>query len=472
MYKIAKFAAVTNNAYKHMKIRALIALAALSVSVAAMSQERDTTGVWDLQACIDYAVSNNIQIQQSRLSLEESDEELAAARAAMYPTLSFSTSHNITNRPFGDSSNQVVDDGTGGSVTSSSSSKTTYNGSYGLNASWTVWNGGKRSTNIKQSKLSSEIAELDIEEQTNSLEESIAELYIQILYTADAITVNDNALSLSIAERDRAKERQRVGSIAKSDVAQLESEVADAQYQLINSQASLSQYELQLKQTLELDASTALKLKIISPTDDQVAVALPSIEEVYQRALSARPEIQSSQLSIESSELSIKSARAGYYPSINLNAGTGTSNSSGSDESIGTQWKNNWNNTIGLSISVPILDNRQNKSSVSKAKIQQTSSELNLINEQKNLRNTIETLWLNAQTAQHRYIAAKAKIESCQESYDLVFQQFEVGLKNTVDLLTEKNNLLSAKQEMLQAKYTAILNIQLLKFYQGEPMTL
>lgn len=466
------FAAGKNNAYKHMKIRTIIAIVALLPQLTAVAQEADTTDVWDLQTCIDYAISNNIQIQQSRLALEESDEELAAARAAMYPTLSFSTSHNITNRPFGDSSNQVVDDGTGGSVTSSSDSKTTYNGSYGLNASWTVWNGGKRSANIKQSKLSSEIAELDIAEQTNTLEESIAELYIQILYTADAIIVSDSALSLSIAERDRAKERQRVGSIAKSDVAQLESEVADAQYQLINSQASLSQYQLQLKQTLELDASTTLNLKIISPTDEQIVVALPSIEEVYQRALAQRPEIQSSQLSIESSELSIKSARAGYYPTINLSAGTGTSNTSGSDESIGTQWKNNWNNTVGLSISVPILDNRQNKSSVSKAKIQQTTSELNLINEQKTLRNTIETLWLNAQTAQQRYLAAVTKVESCQESYDLVFQQFDVGLKNTVDMLTEKNNLLSAQQEMLQAKYTAILNIQLLKFYQGEPMTL
>ena len=124
------------------------------------------------------------------------------------------------------------------------------------------------------------------------------------------------------------------------------------------------------------------------------------------------------------------------------------------------------------SVSVPIFNNRQTKSAVQKAKIQKQNSELDLLDNQKNLYKTIEGLWLDANSAQQRYVAAIEKLRSTQTSYDLIQEQFNLGMKNTVELLTEKNNLLNAQQETLQAKYMAILNTQLLKFYQGEQITL
>ena len=136
------------------------------------------------------------------------------------------------------------------------------------------------------------------------------------------------------------------------------------------------------------------------------------------------------------------------------------------------QLKNGWNNSIGLSISVPIFNNRQTKSAVEKAKLQYQTSQLTLLDEQKTLYKTIEGLWLDANSAQQRYAAAIEKLHSTQTSYELVSEQFNVGMKNTVELLTEKNNLLQAQQELLQSKYMAILNTQLLKFYQGDKITL
>ena len=121
---------------------------------------------------------------------------------------------------------------------------------------------------------------------------------------------------------------------------------------------------------------------------------------------------------------------------------------------------------------MPIFNNRQTKSAVQKAKIQKQSSELDLLDNQKALYKTIEGLWLDASSAQQRYVAAIEKLRSTQTSYDLIQEQFNLGMKNTVELLTEKSNLLNAQQETLQAKYMAILNTQLLKFYQGEKITL
>ena len=123
-------------------------------------------------------------------------------------------------------------------------------------------------------------------------------------------------------------------------------------------------------------------------------------------------------------------------------------------------------------MSIPIFNNRQTKSALQKAKLQKQTSELSLLDEQKTLYKTIEGLWLDANSAQQRYAAAVEKLRSTQTSYDLIQEQFNLGMKNTVELLTEKSNLLSAQQETLQAKYMAILNAQLLRFYQGERIEL
>ncbi len=185
-----------------------------------------------------------------------------------------------------------------------------------------------------------------------------------------------------------------------------------------------------------------------------------------------RPEIEAGKLNIQTSDLDIKIARAGYLPTLSLSAGIGTSHANGNDFTFSEQVKQNWNNSLGFTVSVPIFSNRQTKSAVEKAKIQKQTSELDLLDDQKTLYKTIETLWLDANSAQQRYAAATEKLKSTQTSYELIQEQFNLGMKNTVELLTEKSNLLSAQQETLQAKYMAILNMQLLKFYQGEKIEL
>ena len=263
-----------------------------------------------------------------------------------------------------------------------------------------------------------------------------------------------------------------VGSIASSDLAQLEAQVSSDNYQLVTSQATLQDYKLQLKQLLELDGDIEMDLYLPQLSDSNVLIPLPEKDDVYNTALSLRPEIEAGKLNVESSDLSIKMARAGYLPTLNLSAGIGSTNANGSDFSFSEQVKQNWNNSLGVTVSVPIFNNRQTKSAVQKAKIQKQNSELDLLDNQKNLYKTIEGLWLDANSAQQRYVAAIEKLRSTQTSYDLIQEQFNLGMKNTVELLTEKNNLLNAQQETLQAKYMAILNTQLLKFYQGDKLTL
>ena len=437
-----------------------------SVQTAAQS-EMNLPAQWDLQSCIDYALQQNITIRKNRVNEESTQIDVKTAKAALFPSLSFSTSQNMVNRPYQESSRTIS-----GSEVIETTSKTSYNGNYGLNASWTIYNGSKRLNTIKQEKLNNQAANLDVETSENSIQESIAQIYIQILYAAESVKVNENTLQVSIAQRDRGQELLNAGSIAKSDLAQLEAQVSTDRYQLVTAQATLQDYKLQLKQLLELDGENEMNVYLPALSDENVLLPLPTKKDVYMSALTLRPEIEASKLSVEASELGIDIAKAGYLPTISLSAGIGTNHTSGSDFTFGEQVKNGWNNSIGVSVSVPIFNNRQTKSAVQKAKLQRETSLLSLLDEQKTLYKTIEGLWLDANSAQQRYAAANEKLRSTQISYDLISEQFNLGMKNTVELLTEKNNLLQAQQEQLQAKYMAILNTQLLKFYQGDKLAL
>ncbi|MCF2593085.1 TolC family protein [Bacteroides caecigallinarum] len=447
-----------------MRQRDLFIIAVLGSSTGLYAQDNKT---WSLQDCIDYALEKNIQLQQNKLSLEEADVDVKSAKASLFPSLSFSTGHNLVNRPYQENSATVS-----GTEIITSNSNNTYNGSYNLSAQWTLWNGGQRLNNIKQQKTNKEIAGLSVAETENMLQEEITKLFVQILYANESVEINKNTLEVSEATYKRAVELFNEGSLSKSDVAQLQAQASNDKYQLVTAESSLRNYKLQLKQLLELDGTTEMILDLPELNDEDVMAALPNQIDVYNTALTSRPEIQSSKLSIDNAKLGIKTAKAGYLPTISLSASTSSMTNNASTNNWAEQMKYGWNNMIGINLSIPIFNNRQTKSAVQKAQITYSSSQLDLINKQKELYSTIETLWLDALNAQQQYEAANSKLESCQTSFDMVNEQFNLGIKNTVELLTEKNNLLSAQQQRVQAKYMAILDRALLDFYAGNEIKL
>ena len=158
----------------------------------------------------DCCSSSRCQLQQDKISLEESDVDVKTAKATLFPSLSFNTGHNVTNRPYQENSSTV-----NGTEIISSNSKTTYSGNYGLNAQWTVWNGNKRINTIKQKKMSREIAGLTVAQTENSLQEQIAQVFIQILYADESVKINENTLQVSRATYERGVELFNEGSISR-----------------------------------------------------------------------------------------------------------------------------------------------------------------------------------------------------------------------------------------------------------------
>ena len=422
---------------------------------------------WNLQQCIDYALTNNIQIQKNRISEQQGEVALWQDKGALFPSLSFSTSHTMGYRPFEEGTNIVQN----GQVTNTKN-KVTYQGSYGLNARWTVWNGGVNQKNIEKQKVQNEIIRLNTEQSELTIQEQIAQLYVQIMYTKEAVQVNEKLQKTAQSQYERGVEMMNQGQMAKADVTQLEAQLSSARYDVTSSQTQLLNYKRQLKALLELDLNTEFDVSGQIPTDEQVLALIPSAQEAYAKALESRPEIKSAQLAIDAANMQMNIAKRGYYPSISVSASLGDSHYSASRNDVGKQMKDNLNLSAGVTVSVPIFDNRSNRSSVKSARLEQANSKLDLQDKKNSLSSTIEQYWINANSNQQNFLAARDRVKSQEASYELLNEQFQNGLKNTVEVLQGRDNVISAEQDLLQSKYTTLLNVQLLKFYTGEKIAL
>ena len=447
-----------------MKKSVLIVIGGMLLTAMTATAQQEDTRCWSLRQCIDYALENNITLQQAKLKRQSATEDLKGAKGAQLPTLSASTNQSVGFRPWTESGVATV---TNGQV-NTEVKKTYYNGSYAMNAQWTVWNGNKKTNTVKQNRLAESEAELAEQETANSIQESITQLFTQILYQDEKVKVCQQTLETARKNEDRGREMVEVGKMSKADLAQLTAQRATDEYNVVEAQGQLASYKLQLKQLLELTDDQPFDIAIPEISDDEVLAEVPALNSVYEQALLSRPEIEASQLAIKRSDVSLAIAKAGWMPTLSMTGGIGTSSNSLNSNSWGKQIKTSFDATAGLSLSIPIYDGRQTKTQVNKAKIQQLSARLSLLDEQKTLYSDIQRFWLNAQTNQQKYQAAKASVASEQESFDLLQEQFRLGLKNIVELMTGKDKLLSAQQSMLQSKYTALYNEQMLRFYQGQ----
>lgn len=453
-----------------MKHQRLFALATGILLTAGTVSAQEKTQTWSLEDCLQYAYEQNIELKQSRLSLESSQIDTKNTKAKFFPNLSAGVSYQYTNTPFQETTGNNLDNYiiTG----NSGSDKNQLSGSYNLRSSLTLFNGGKLLNQVKSSKIAEEMQNASLEETFDNIESAIVTGYLQILYAQESVRINENTVEVSKAQCERGEKLKNAGSLSESDYAQLVSQYSNDKYQLVVSQNTLAQNILTLKQLLELGIDETIEIETPELDATDVLTPIASLNEIYQTALLCLPSIKYSELNIAAAKLDIKSAQSGYYPSLSLSAGVSTGHLSTSDGKTGSQMKNKLSESIGLSLSIPIYSNRDTRSAVSKARIAATTAELELESTKKTLLSDIENLCLDVKAAQEQYVSAQEQVKASQASYDLIQEKFNRGMANTLELLTEKNNLLSAEQQVLQAKYMAILNRLLLNIYQNKPITL
>jgi outer membrane protein len=332
----------------------------------------------------------------------------------------------------------------------------------------TLYNGGKLSYNKKQSDILVEARNAGILSTQKEIEISILKAYLQVLSAHENVKIAQSMLELSGQELERSQILFEAGKITKADLAQVKAQYSQNNYNLISGKNNLRSRIMELKQLLELDITTSFNVAIPEISDQEVLQALPEMLDIYNQAMLTMPQIKEAQLNIQASEYNLKNAKAGYIPSVSLSAGLSGSYNTGKGTNLGQQFTNSLAPSAGISISIPIYDQSKTKTSVAKAKIEHQQTELSYQQTEKQIAKYVESLYIDAQSAQSNYLAAIDKLASIQESYNLLAEQFNVGMKNTVELLSGQNDLLAAQLQLAQSRYQAVISIQLLNILQDK----
>lgn len=410
---------------------------------------------WDLATCLQYARTNNIQIRSLQLNKQSAEQDKLLAKSALLPDLYGSASQSFNHY------NQATN-GSGNGLNSS--------GSLGLNSSWTLYRGGYLKTDIIQKDLAIQSANLTILERENDITLQITQAYLNILLDKESIIYNQELVKTSEAQLAQAKRQYAAGTVARKIVAQFEAQLAGDQYNLIASENAERQDKITLKQLLQLPDQN--NFDVVKPDTVLSAEHVTDLKTVQQFALQNRPEVKNAELGIQISNLGLNQAKSGYLPSLTLGAGIGTSYARDPNYNVFRQFDNNFNQQVGLTLSVPIFTKRQNKTNVAKARIEMEQAKITLENTKTTLALNTENAYITAQNSQNQFISATEQLKYNQEVYRIANQELKIGVANIVDFYQQRNLYVQALQSYIQAKYNAALAARIYEFYLGTPIKL
>jgi outer membrane protein len=432
----------------------------LCLSLIVRSQIQKNTYQWDLKQCIDYAVQNNIQVKQAELAIGNYQASYEQAKAERLPNLNAQLSQDFTN---GKSFSQK---------TNNYEPNNYFSGNYSVGSTLILYNGNSITNNIKQQDLGIESADLSVKESQNNIRIAVTQEYLQVLYAKESVKQDEQTLQGSEIQMEWAKNLYDAGSLSQADYAGIQSQYSSDKYNLTVGKNTLDQQILQLKQLLELGISDELDPVFPEVSDSAVYQVIPNEDTIYETSLKVMPEIANGEVNIDIAKLGYKLAKANFLPVLSLGMNLASVYNSSSSDYYISQLDNSFYQNGGFQLTIPIYSRRQNKTTLEKSSINIDNAKLELVTAKKNLLQAVETAYQNALNARSRFEASLEQLNASKLSYDLVEEQFNLGLKNTVDLTTEKNKYLSAQQEYLQAKYSALLNYKLLDFYQGKEISL
>jgi outer membrane protein len=473
--------------------KVLLAICFWSISlgvVKAQDQKKYT-----LQECVNIALENNLRVKRSLYGVQNSETFLLQSKAAFLPTLNAGGSYG---QNYGRALNPVTN-----SFVDRNSNTLNVQGT----ASWTLFNGLRIQNAYRQSQKDVQASNQDLTKAKNDVILNVVTLYINVIFNQE---LHENAkyqLNSSQQQLERITKQVAAGALPKSSQLNQEAQVATNEVNLINQENSLNLSVLQLKQAMQLPASTALNVETPGlQTEDLVLTENP--EEIYQIALQAMPEIKSARLKVESAQFSLKANKGNYYPRLSLNASAQSNYSSlsnvaryrvttgylkdtsrplaatTSDELVYqlvpnsekyadnynqmAQIKDNLFKQMNLQLTIPIFNAFQTRTNVQRAAISKEIADISMRETENTLRQSIETAYNDALAASKTYSSSLKQVAAQEEAYRMNKQRFELGSISFVEYQVSENDLFRAKSDLSRAKYNFIFKKKVLDFYQGK----
>lgn len=470
----------------------------------AIAQQADNSNVkvWTLNECIDYALANNLDVERSKYNVQSAEINYDQAKAAVLPTLNASVSNGYN---WGRSINPVTNTFTTRQINSLSPN---------AQSSITLFNGLRIQNSIKQNSRDYHASEYDLQKAKNDVSLNVINLYINVIFNKELLENARFQLRSSQQQLDRTKKQVVAGALPKSDELNLDAQVATNELNVVNAENTLNLSILQLKQALQLPASTPMDVEVPDLSVEDLVLDQSS-EQIFDIARQSMPEIKSADLKVTSSNYAVKAARGNLFPRLSLSAGIQSNYSSANasifvpdsydvqptTEPIGffdqggsqvpvfgyratpsatglyidgpqyrEQLKDNLYRSVGLTLSIPLLNGFQVKSAVRRAVVSQHLSEISSKQVNQTLRQNVESAYNDAYAASKSYNSSLRQVHAREEAYRMIRQRYDIGAANFVEYQVAENDLFRAKSDLSRSKYNFIFRKKLLDFYQGKPL--
>jgi outer membrane protein len=422
---------------------------------------------WDLRKCVEYAAKNNISVKQADVQARISALQLKQAQYYLYPSASFSTGLSGQN-------GRSIDP-----TTNLYSTQQLLSQNLGFQGSLPLYSFGRVRKSIESAQFSAEAALIDIEKAANDVSISVATYYLQVLAAKEQVHISEVKINQTNAQLDITKKRVDAGVVPELNVLELEAQLANDSSTLITNKTTYDQSILSLKGLLNIDAAKPFELE--TPPVDRIP--LESFielepEMVYKLAITLQPTQRSNELKIKAAEQNVKANKAALYPTISSTYSLGSTynnkaiTNTGSKQPYFNQIDQNFRQSLGLSLNVPIFSNGTNRINYENAKLTLQNNLVNKEQADQKLKLDIYTAYTNAVNSLQKYNASKRSVENAQKAYDNASKRYDVGLLSTLDLITNQNNLQTAKLQEVASHYDYVFRMKLLEFYKGQGLKL
>jgi len=444
---------------------------------------------WDLRRCVDYAMANNITVQQADVQARIAALQTKLSKAHLIPTLGFNTQAGYQfGRNIDPTTNQFTN------------SKVFFQ-SYNVQAGITLFNFFSIKNNIISSAKNEEAYKLGVGKARNDIALNVAASYLETLLSVEQANIAKVQINQTTAQLENTRKLVQAGSMPELNAAQLEAQLATDSSTYITSAGTADQNRIQLIALLNLDEATSFKVS----TPDVDKIPIPPLSElqpayVYQLALASQPLQQSDSMFVMANQYAVKSARGAMYPSLSAFGQLGSNYGSTFQEvtsftpkadtlftnggdyivvpgsNVVTKRPNylrqigniNFSQAVGLQLNVPIFNGRQARTNYERAKLNLENSQLQSRADNLTLQQNIYTAYSNAVSALAKYNATGKAVETQQYAYDLGTKRYNIGLMSTIDYITLQTNLFTAKINQAAAKYDYIFKVKVLEFYKGQ----
>ena len=442
-------------------------MAFLSAIAPANAQEQ--TAPWSLEACINYAYANNLQLKQKMEEQEARKVELHTSKHSWLPAVNANMGQSFQ---FGRSTSKS------GVIVDQNAANTTFN----INLDMPIFDGFKIPNDIAARKLDLQAAIESLNKAKEDLAVNIASYYLQVLYNKELQRVAQLQVDLDREQVNKTEAMVNAGKVPLSQLYDIKAQLARDEVTLTEATNNVQLALLDLAQSLELERSDR-SFDVVTPQiTDAVAENMSSIlppETIFDQAVTFKPQIKEQEYLLESQKRMLKVAQAGYYPKLNFGASysngyyhTSMGGEFADTRSFGDQLKQNGQKIVGFSLSIPLFNRFQVRNSVRSARIGINNQQLLLENSKKTLYKEIQQAYYNATAAQEKYTASDKSVVSSREAFNYAQARYEAGKSTVFEFNEAKTKYAQSLAEQAQAKFDFIFRAKILDFYRGTPLKL